>query len=160
MALVVGSDAYNDPWPRLSGAVADARNIETGIRKAGYSTRFLADPSFAEFRTALAQVLNDATVGCKTQRTNHPKIGGDRGLAIFEEITPCDNVLVFVYVSGHAFSRDGNTYLAMRDSGTPVDPYMKSFLSVEEMRGKIAERVAAQIVIADVSRRILGDPRR
>jgi hypothetical protein len=157
-ALIVGTDDYLGRFSPLTGAVTDAQSINSGITKAGFASQFLANPSTEDVRKALGQLLRDATQDCKSPKPQItiPKL--NRGVVVEEEIKPCANVLVFVYFAGHGFSSEGNTYLVMRDTEITAPPDIstaRSPLSVEEIRGKIAERVAAQIIIADVSRTLL-----
>jgi hypothetical protein len=158
LALVVGSNDYDPTYSHLQGAVADAQSIASGVRNAGFASRFLANPSTDDVRNALDQLLKDATQDCNIQKTHVTTPELKRSLTLLEEIKPCTNVLVFVYFAGHGFSSGGNTYLVMRDTDVKALSDVstgKSPLSVEEIRGRIAERVAAQIIIADVSRTLL-----
>jgi hypothetical protein len=156
--FVAGWDHYQ-LWPRLQGAVADAKSIYSALRNAGYSSRFIANASAAELETALTQLLSEAEQDCKTQV---PDDGGSkhnvRGFVPLKEINPCDNVLVFVYFAGHGFVSNGTTYLVLGDAELPDKLTLSDrFLSIEALRGRIAERVGAQIIIADISRATLQD---
>ena len=156
-ALVVGSDQY-DNWPALKGAVADAKSIHGGLVKAGYSADLLLNPSGAEFGQAFSKVMSDATKGCKVQTEYRRIIPSSRGL-VLGSLKPCDNVLLFLYFAAHGFTHDGATYVVLRDTENPTKPRVWSerplAVSVDELRGRMAERVAAQVIIADVSRNVV-----
>jgi hypothetical protein len=162
LALVVGSDDYELSKDShhyvipLKGAVADARSIDNSLRNAGYPSRFLANPTTDDVRKALAELLNDATQDCKTENANRTQTPPSRGVVFEEQIRPCANVLVFLFFAGHGFAFGGNTYLVMKNTVIPDNlSAPSSVLSVEEIRGRIAERVAAQIIVADVSRSLV-----
>jgi hypothetical protein len=160
-ALVVGLDQF-DNWPALKGAVADAKSIHGGLVKAGYSSDLLLNPSRAEFGQAFSKVITDATGGCKRETEVRRPIPSNRGFVI-GFLKPCENVLLFLYFAAHGFTYDGATYVVLRDTEDPRKPRVWSegplAVSVDELRGRIAEQVAAQVIIADVSRNLirLGD---
>jgi len=157
LALVAGWDSYAPPWPRLTGAVADARSIDNGLRKAGYPSRLLTNASSAELNEAIDQLLSEAAKDCQTEG---PNVGSKpaRGFEIVRPIKPCDNELVFLYFAGHGWVSGGTTYVVPGNAGTPETTVNApgSFFSIEGLRGRIAERAAAQIIVADVSRPLLG----
>ena len=155
LALVAGWDHYADPWPRLRGAVADAQSIHDGLVKAGYRSTFLADASLAQLEKGLDELMTEAGKGCVPLR-GEPPMRNSRGAVRLVEIKPCENVLVFVYLAGHGFVSLGATYIVPRDAeATTTQPVPSRVMSIEELRGSIAERAAAQIVIADISRSAL-----
>jgi len=65
---------------------------------------------------------------------------------------------VFLYFAGHGWVSGGTTYVVPGNAGTPETTVNApgSFFSIEGLRGRIAERAAAQIIVADVSRPLLG----
>ena len=134
-SLIVGSDRYdNEPWKSfpLTGAVADARSIHDGLVKAGYGSTFLADPSRVELDTALHHLLSEVGEDCSPEQRNPAESDVlSRGVRVMDRLStikPCSNVLVFLYLSGHGFVRDGNTYIVLRDAKSPETRVSESSL--------------------------------
>ncbi|MBU1175870.1 MAG: caspase family protein [Alphaproteobacteria bacterium] len=54
-ALVIGNDAYSAGWPKLSNAVADATEIATALKEAGFEVTFKQDLDSVALRDSLRE---------------------------------------------------------------------------------------------------------
>ncbi len=51
-ALVIGIDNYSAGWPRLSGAIADAKAVAEALKRHGFQVTLVTDPAAAALRQA------------------------------------------------------------------------------------------------------------
>jgi hypothetical protein len=159
-ALSVGWDAYPHLSP-LTGAVADARSIHQKLAILGYDATFLEDHSIDEFEKAIDDLINRATAVCAERKTTVPSPDdGTRGLRRLNELRPCQNVVLFIYFAGHGFAKDGVDYIAAPEAQLPLTAGSiddVAAVNVNELKARLAAAAAIQVIIADISRTIVGD---
>lgn len=158
-ALVVGTNEYeNNYWAQLSGAVADASSIHEQLQAEKYDSTLLVNPRIDELRDMVSELIGRATLDCKHAETPSRTPNG-RGLSRVETINvTCDNVVIFIYFAGHGFVLDGVNYIVPSDAKHPRglgEETLSNFLNVDRLKARMAEQVAIQIIIADVSRSVL-----
>ncbi len=92
-ALVIGIDSYTNGWPRLSGAVNDARLVADALRKKGFEVTFKKDLNSSQLKETFTEFF------------------------IFKGENP--NARLFVWFAGHGHTEDGEGYLIPADSPLP-----------------------------------------
>ena len=92
-ALVIGNDAYRDPWPRLENAAKDARLVAGALRAKGFDVTVKTDLEGGALKGALESFF-----------ATH---GGDPGGRLM------------VWFSGHGRAADGEGFLVPVDAPAP-----------------------------------------
>ena len=92
-ALIIGIDAYNNGWPRLSMAVRDAETVAAALQKRGFEVTLLKNVTGDELRTALRR---------------------------FFAIDGADpNARLFVWFAGHGHTEGGEGFIVPVDAPAP-----------------------------------------
>lgn len=94
-ALVIGIDDYTNGWPRLSGAVKDARQVKTALEKNGFDVELKTNLKSPELKDTLNEFF------------------------IFKGNDP--DALLFVWYAGHGHTLNGEGYLVPADAPRPSD---------------------------------------
>lgn len=89
-ALVIGNDAYADPWPPLSNAVKDARLVKEALEAKGFEVTFLTNVTARELVDAFE--------------------------TFFLETGEDPDARLFVWYAGHGHSERGEGYLVPVDA--------------------------------------------
>ncbi len=89
-ALVIGNDAYADPWPPLSNAVKDARLVKEALEAKGFEVTFLTNVTSRQMVDAFE--------------------------AFFLEKGEDPEARLFVWYAGHGHSERGEGYLVPIDA--------------------------------------------
>ena len=89
-ALVIGNDAYSDPWPRLSNAIKDARLVKEALEAKGFDVTFLTNLKSRDMVEAFE--------------------------AFFLETGEDPEARLFVWYAGHGHSERGEGYLVPVDA--------------------------------------------
>jgi len=92
-ALVIGNDAYNNGWPRLSGAVNDARLVAEELEKKGFEVTLKTNLDSSQ----LGEAFNKFFV-----------VQGDD-----------PDARLFVWFAGHGHTLNGEGYLVPIDAPSP-----------------------------------------
>ena len=109
-ALVIGIDAYNNGWPRLSMAVRDAETIAAALQQRGFEVTLLTNVTGDELRTAL------------------------RRFFAIEGADP--NARLFVWFAGHGHTEGGEGFLVPVDAPAPGTPEFRfSALHMADLAG-------------------------
>ncbi len=98
-ALVIGIDDYDNGWPRLSNAVADAEKIAAGLKEKGFLVTFKKNLTSSELKNSLESFF------------------------IFQGND--SNARLFVWFAGHGHTIDGNGFLVPKDAPSPHDDVPK-----------------------------------
>ena len=93
-ALVIGIDAYHNGWPRLSGAVDDAKRVAKALKEKGFYVTFKKNLSSSD----LEQVFKE--------------------FFIFKGENP--QARLFVWFAGHGHTLDGEGFLIPSDAPRPA----------------------------------------
>lgn len=146
-ALCIGWDNYTS-MGSLIGAIADAQSISKKLTDLGYKTILFADSSIGEINDYIEKLIDQEKDLCKVS---------ERGLFT----RPCDNTAILVYVAGHGFAHEGESYVMTPEfEFVPSEGKSEGFsdsLSLRELRAKLAPYFSTQIFIADISRSELAD---
>jgi hypothetical protein len=79
---------------------------------------------------------------------------------MLDEIRPCPNVVLFIYFAGHGFAKDGVDYIAASEAQLPLISGSNgdaAAINLNALKARLASAAAIQVIIADVSRSIVGD---
>ncbi len=95
-ALVIGIDAYDNGWPRLRNAVADAEAVAGALREAGFDVTIATNLE----SDALRRTLKEFVI----------RKGAD------------PEARLFLWYAGHGHSIGGEGFLVPADSPAPSDP--------------------------------------
>ena len=92
-ALVIGIDAYNSGWPRLSKAVEDAKLVAAAIEKKGFDVKLVLDPNSEQLTKAFEEFF------------------------ILKGQNP--EARLFVWYAGHGHTERGEGFLVPADAPRP-----------------------------------------
>ncbi|MDX8394027.1 MAG: SUMF1/EgtB/PvdO family nonheme iron enzyme, partial [Mariprofundales bacterium] len=94
-ALVIGNDAYNNGWPRLSGAIKDAKAIAAALEQHGFEVSLRTNLKSSDMKKAFEEffILK----------------GRDK------------DARLFVWFAGHGHTMNGEGYLIPIDATTPYN---------------------------------------
>ena len=92
-ALVIGIDAYDNGWPRLSNAVEDARLVAEELRRRGFAVTLKTDPTSRELERAFEEFF--VVTGAEPEAR------------------------LFVWFAGHGHTENGESYLIPTDAPRP-----------------------------------------
>ena len=121
-ALVIGNDAYTNGWPRLRNAVADANDVATALKLAGFEVTLKRDVDSETLRTTLRQ---------------------------FYAIRGADpEARLLLWYSGHGYSVGGEGFLVPVDAPLPSDPEFKVFALQMRDFGPLMRLAAAKHALA------------
>ena len=99
-ALVIGIDDYDNGWPRLSNAVADAEAVAAELEARGFEVTKLIDPTGEKLRSEL------------------------RNFFAFKGADP--DARLFVWFAGHGYTEFGEGYLVPADAPDPSEPAFRA----------------------------------
>ena len=103
-ALVIGIDDYNNGWPKLSNAVADAKAIASELESKGFDVELHIDLGSAELDTVFKRFF------------------------ILKGADP--TARLFIWFAGHGATVDGEGYLIPKDAPTPQKGAEFKFASI------------------------------